>query len=64
MTHWTGDLNHFGSSAPLLSELNLDKLPVQDSQSIFTDNFFNYKIIVVHIAIIETLNQNVKNWHQ
>ena len=59
MTHWTEDLNHFGSSAPSSSELNLDNLPVQNSQSIITDNFFSYKITVVHIAIIETLNQSV-----
>lgn len=59
MTHWTEDLNLFGSSAPLLSELNLDKLPVQDSQSIITDNFFSYRMTVAHIPTIETLSQSV-----
>lgn len=59
MTHWTEDLNLFGSSAPLLSELNLDKLPVQDSQSIITDNFLSHKMIVAHIPSIETLSQIV-----
>lgn len=59
MTHWTEDLNLFGSSAPLLSELNLGKLPVQDSQSIITNNFFSYKMTVAHIPAIETLSQIV-----